>query len=105
MPRSTYEWEPHGRVVIPANIRKALDLTEGSVLVATLEDDGRLTLETRQNIARRWKGRTPAAGRDLSAELRAERQAEAALEKAKASGNGFAIARARKAIADLGRHK
>ncbi len=43
MPRSTHNVRmgPTGRVVIPATIRKALDLNEGSVLVATLEDDGR----------------------------------------------------------------
>jgi AbrB family looped-hinge helix DNA binding protein len=92
-------------VVIPANIRRALGLTEGSILVAVLEDDGRLILETRQNIARRLGGHDPAAGRDFSAELRAERQAEAALETAKASGDEWAIARARKSIADVGRHK
>jgi AbrB family looped-hinge helix DNA binding protein len=98
---------PHGRVVIPANVRRQLGLTEGSILVAVLEDDGHLILETRQDIAQRLRGplRDPAAGRDLSAELRAERQAEAALEKAKASGDEWAITRARKAIADVGRHK
>jgi hypothetical protein len=65
----------------------------------------RLILETRQNIARRLEEPSPALDRDLSAELRAERQAEAALEKAKALGDEVAIARARKAIADIGRHR
>jgi AbrB family looped-hinge helix DNA binding protein len=109
MPHSTHNLRtgPHGRVVISATIRKALGLTEGSVLVATLENDGRLILETRQNIAQRLRGalHDPASGRDLSAELEAERQAEAALEKAKASGNEHAIARARRAIAEIGGSK
>ncbi len=98
---------PHGRVVIPAEIRRALGLTEGSTLVAVLEDDGRLVLEDRQRMIARLRGswRDLAPGRDLLGELADERAADAALEGAESAGDAKAVARAHKSIARVGRQK
>jgi AbrB family looped-hinge helix DNA binding protein len=92
-------------VVIPADIRRALGLTEGSTLIAVLEDDGRLVLEDRQRMLTRLRGswRDLAAGRDPVGELAAERAAEAALEDAEATGDARAVARAHEAIAGIGK--
>ena len=94
---------PHGRVVIPADMRRALGLTEGSTLVAVLKDDGQLVLEDRQRMVRRLRGswRDLAAGHDVIGELFAERRAEAAVENAESAGDAKAVARARKALTDV----
>jgi AbrB family looped-hinge helix DNA binding protein len=71
-----------GRIVIPAQVRKELGLSEGDVLNVRVEDD-RLLMETRlaalERLRRRF--RKGAAGRDLVAELIAERRAEARREE------------------------
>jgi AbrB family looped-hinge helix DNA binding protein len=92
---------PHGRIVIPAEMRRALGIGPGSTLVATLEDGGRLVLEDRQAAARRERGswKALAGGRDLVADLLAQRRAEAALEDAEADGDPVAISQARKDVA------
>lgn len=68
---------PQGRLVIPAVLRKRLGVREGDRLVAHLED-GRLILETRENILdrlqRRFEGVPP--GVSLAEDLIAERHAE-----------------------------
>jgi len=68
---------PQGRVVIPSALRKRLGIREGDRLVAHL-DDGRLVLETSDNILdrlqRRFEGIPP--GVSLADELIAERHAE-----------------------------
>jgi AbrB family looped-hinge helix DNA binding protein len=70
-----------GRIVIPAEIREELGLKEGERLNARVEDD-RLVLESRlaalERLRRRF--REGARGRDLVAELIAERRAEARRE-------------------------
>jgi AbrB family looped-hinge helix DNA binding protein len=70
-----------GRIVIPAEIREELGLQEGERLNARVEDD-RLVLESRlaalERLRRRF--REGARGRDLVAELIAERRAEARRE-------------------------
>lgn len=70
-----------GRVVIPAALRKALQLKPGDRLIARRVDDC-LVLERRETVERRLKerfGRIPA---DVSLvdELISERRAEAAAE-------------------------
>jgi AbrB family looped-hinge helix DNA binding protein len=70
-----------GRIVIPAEIRDRLGLEEGDEISAHLEGE-RLILETPQAGFRRLQRefREGAAGRDLVAELIAERRAEARRE-------------------------
>lgn len=97
----------HGRLVIPAHIRRLLGLVEGSTLFATVEG-GRLVLEEPQAAARRargsWRKFLPE-GRDVVDELRAERRAEAVLEDAESAGGEAAITAARRALADLARRQ
>jgi len=91
---------PHGRIVIPADMRRSLGIHQGDALLVTL-DDGRLILENPHTAARRGRGswRGLVGARDLVDELIAERRAEAALEDAEAAGDDTAISRARHAIA------
>ncbi len=68
---------PQGRLVIPAPIRKALDLQPGDMLTARVEEE-RLVLEKREHILARLKvrfGKVPR-GVSLVEELIAERRAE-----------------------------
>jgi hypothetical protein len=81
-------------------MRRLLGLTEGMTLVCVVEGAGRLVLENRHAIARRYRGM--AAGHGTTAELLATRRAEAALEAAEARRDKRAIARAHKAIAAVG---
>lgn len=104
-----------GRVVIPAELRKALGIGPGSTLIAHLEDGRRLVLEDRQALVAEMRGawRRPAlevplnasieARARLTAELLAERRAEAELEDAKVSGDKGAIARARRRLGEIKR--
>ncbi len=64
-------------MVIPASIRKALDLPPGDTLMARVEE-GRLLLEKRERILGRLKARFAAIPPkvSLSDELIAERRAE-----------------------------
>jgi AbrB family looped-hinge helix DNA binding protein len=93
-----------GRVVIPADLRHALGLEAGSVLVAHLEPDGRLVLEDRRSLVRRLRGSwgPMPEGRSAVDELLAERRAEAALEEAKAGGDPNAIEAAHEALSRTG---
>lgn len=72
---------PQGRVVIPASLRQAWQLTTGETLMARLEDD-RLILEKPANIPRRVKDRFAAlrSQPSLADELIAERHREALQE-------------------------
>ena len=76
-----------GRVVIPAALRKALDLKPGDRLIARRVDDG-LILERREQVERRLKARFARIPADvsLSDELLSERRAEAALESHRKTG-------------------
>ena len=72
---------PQGRIVIPAQFRKALDICPGETLIARVED-GRLVLETRERILARiqsWFADVPP-GVSLVDELIAERREEARRE-------------------------
>jgi AbrB family looped-hinge helix DNA binding protein len=70
-----------GRVVIPAHIRKELDISAGETLIARVED-GKLVLEKRENILARLQGMFTKASRGASLvdELIAERREEARRE-------------------------
>jgi AbrB family looped-hinge helix DNA binding protein len=71
-----------GRIVIPAQLREELGLREGETLNARVEDD-RLVLESRLAVFERLRRefRAGAKGRDLVAELIAERRTEARREE------------------------
>lgn len=72
-----------GRLVIPAALRKALDLKPGDRLVARQEGDA-LVLERREAIEKRLQDRFRHIPKEVSLvdELIAERRAEAAKEAA-----------------------
>ncbi len=66
-----------GRVVIPAEMREALELRPGDRLILTLEG-GRLELTTRRTLVQRLHGSLASDdGRDLTAELLSDRHSEA----------------------------
>lgn len=71
-----------GRIVIPANVRRALGLVAGERLVLRLGEDGEIRLSTRAVGVERVRRRLAAAldGPSLATELIAERRAEAARE-------------------------
>ena len=73
---------PQGRLVIPAAIRKALDLEPGDTLTARVEEK-RLVLEKREHILARLKAqfRKVPQGVSLVEELLAERRAESQREE------------------------
>jgi AbrB family looped-hinge helix DNA binding protein len=71
-----------GRVVLPADLRAALGFVEGSTVVAYIEGEGRLVIESPEAIQRallrEW---SEVAGEvSLVDDLRAERRAAAARE-------------------------
>ena len=72
---------PQGRIVIPAHIRDALDIRPGQELIARVED-GRLVLETRDQILARLQDTFTQASRGVSLvdELIADRREEARRE-------------------------
>jgi len=72
---------PQGRLVIPAHLRKALDLKPGDRLVVRLDGDS-IVLERRDHLVKRLQARFRGLPADLSLadELIAERRAEAARE-------------------------
>jgi AbrB family looped-hinge helix DNA binding protein len=72
---------PQGRIVIPAHIRQALGIHPGQTLVARIED-GRLVLETREQILVRVQSWFAQVPREVSLvdELIAERREEARRE-------------------------
>jgi len=71
-----------GRVVIPAHLRKSMDLKPGDRLVARQDGDS-IVLEKRENLVKRLQARFTNIPGEISLvdELINERQAEAALEK------------------------
>jgi len=68
-----------GRVVIPAELRQAMQLHEGEQLIARVED-GRLILERREDVRHRLMNLFPPTGPSPVDELLAERRAEAERE-------------------------
>ena len=88
-------------------MRRALGLSEGSKLIATLED-GRLVLEDPASAAKRWRGSWKAlvpAQAALVDELLEDRAAEAALDDAEAAAEAGGIHEAHQAIARAGRRQ
>jgi AbrB family looped-hinge helix DNA binding protein len=79
---STIQVGPKGRIVIPAEIRRALGLEEGSELVATLADDGVLLLPraaVRRRLRSMFAGVKPSMADELIRDRRAAAKEEAAL--------------------------
>lgn len=73
---------PKGRVVVPAPIRQALGIEEGTELMARIEGDG-IVLEPRSAAIRRLQALFAHIPRDVSLvdELIAERREEARREE------------------------
>jgi AbrB family looped-hinge helix DNA binding protein len=73
---------PQGRIVIPSDIRRKLEIAPGDVLIAMVED-GRLVLEKRDTVLRRLRQRFAhiPPGVSLADELISERRAEARREE------------------------
>ncbi|MGH8563901.1 MAG: AbrB/MazE/SpoVT family DNA-binding domain-containing protein [Gammaproteobacteria bacterium] len=74
-----------GRLVLPAAVRRRLDLQEGDRLILSFDDEGSLRLISARQAARRARGllsriAPSLQGRRLAEELIAERRAEAARE-------------------------
>jgi AbrB family looped-hinge helix DNA binding protein len=67
-----------GRLVLPAEIRRRLNLREGDELLVTVQPDGSLRLASPRQAVRETRGlyRARAGNRSLSDELIAERRAE-----------------------------
>jgi AbrB family looped-hinge helix DNA binding protein len=81
---------PQGRVVIPAQLRRELELEPGETLMARV-DSRRLVLERREEILERLRSEVRDAGRGATGEvdaLIAERRAEALREAAEAAHHG-----------------
>ena len=75
---------PQGQLIIPAHLRRVLDLQPGDRLIARQDGDS-IVLERRENMLKRLRGRFAhvSADVDMVDELIAERQAEATLESKK----------------------
>jgi AbrB family looped-hinge helix DNA binding protein len=76
--------DPQGRMVIPAKLRKLLEIEPGDTLLARFHE-GQLVLEKAETIKRRLKKRFSRLprGKSLAEELLAERRAEARRENDK----------------------
>jgi AbrB family looped-hinge helix DNA binding protein len=70
-----------GRVVIPVELRRELNIDQGETLVARVDAD-RLILEKRESVLKRLQSRFASVPSTVSLadELIAERRAEASLE-------------------------
>lgn len=81
-PQPTIQLGARGRLVLPANVRKTLDLQAGDRLVVAIEEPGVVRLTSAREIARRGRGMLGAAtrGMNLAGELIEERRKEAARE-------------------------
>lgn len=68
---------PKYRAILPRAVREALHVTEGDTLLYVIEGD-HVRLTTRRQLAQELYGSLAESdGRDFTAELSAERQAEA----------------------------
>jgi AbrB family looped-hinge helix DNA binding protein len=74
-----------GRMVLPTEIRKRLNLREGDALVVTVQPDGSLRLASPGQIVREARGlyRTRAGRRSLASELISDRRADVRRETSK----------------------
>ncbi len=86
IPPQEIQLSPQGRIVIPIDLRRQLDLQPGEVLITRIEE-GRLVLEKRDNVLRRLRHRFAQVqeGVSLADELIAERRREAAAESGESS--------------------
>jgi AbrB family transcriptional regulator, stage V sporulation protein T len=78
--------DQNGRVLLPAEVRRALGLRQGSELLVTLEDGGRLVLSTPTGAWARLQALYDGPPAVVVDELLAERRAEAHRE----AGHGSA---------------
>ncbi|CAN5462348.1 hypothetical protein BH24DEI1_BH24DEI1_02390 [soil metagenome] len=71
-----------GRIVLPAELRKRLEIQEGDQLILTLETDGSLRLTSAWELAHKGLGLFAHVAPEVSLvdDLIAERKAEAARE-------------------------
>jgi len=72
-----------GRLVLPAELREKLKIADGDRVALTLEEDGRVTLQTRDVVIQRMRGmfkHLARPGERASDRLIAERRREAAME-------------------------
>jgi AbrB family looped-hinge helix DNA binding protein len=77
---ATLKLGPQGRLVIPANLRRSLNLQTGVELVARAED-GQLVIETVENVRRRLRERYQGSRSvSMADELIAERRQDALRE-------------------------
>jgi AbrB family looped-hinge helix DNA binding protein len=73
-----------GRLVLPAELRERLNIEDGDRVSLTLEDDGAVTLQTREVALRRLRGmfkHLEKPGERASDRLIAERRREARMEE------------------------
>ena len=81
-----------GRVVLPAAVRRAANITEGAEVVARPEGEGRVVIETVDSIRQRvWAAAPDASGLDTTADVRVMRDddnrvSDAALARRAANG-------------------
>ena len=82
--RYTIALGERGRLVLPARLRRRLDLHPGDRLIVTVDAEGCVRLVSAREQARRLSGLYPdlAPGRSLGDELIAERREEALREVA-----------------------
>lgn len=73
--RTSVRVGPQGRLVLPVELRRALDLTEGTVLAVRRDGDS-LVLEPREQVLSRLRQRFASSG-SLADELIRDRRAEA----------------------------
>ncbi len=81
----TIALDERGRLVLPARLRRRLDLRPGDRLIITVDAAGGLRVVSAREQARRLRGlyRDLAPGRSLADELVAERREEARREDAR----------------------
>ena len=82
--RYTIALGQRGRLVLPARLRRRLDLHPGDRLIITIDAEGGVRIVSAREQARRLYGlyRDLAPGRSLAEELIAERREEARREDA-----------------------
>lgn len=74
---------PKSRVVLPAGLRRAAGIHEGSELVGYVDSYGRLVLETAESARDRVWAAAPDTEGDSTSEVRAQRMLDVELEEAK----------------------
>lgn len=69
-----------GRVVLPANVRRAAGIGEGAELVARQVGEGQVLLETKEAVrARVWGAAPEPTDADITADVRAMRAEDVAI--------------------------